>query len=150
MVFHWSLSDRKSPQVSRTLLSILAIFNNVVVWMVSTGPPTSMSYYYYYWYYYYYYYCIVDSAKISCEAALHRILSWNQINYICYKNVFDFWKYIVLDFYLYFHLKLLDLHQHTHTHMYVFIHTIFHNNMLLLLVLFYCQDINLNAEDKLI
>ena len=34
MVFHWSFSDSKSPQVSRTLLSILAILNNVVVWMV--------------------------------------------------------------------------------------------------------------------
>ena len=41
MVFHWSLSDSKSPHVSRTLLSILAILNNVVVWMVSTRPPTS-------------------------------------------------------------------------------------------------------------
>ena len=36
MVFHWSLSDSKSPQVSRILLSILAVFNNAVVWMVST------------------------------------------------------------------------------------------------------------------
>ena len=43
MVFHWRLSDSKSPQVSRTLLSILAVFNNVVVWMVSTRPPTSKS-----------------------------------------------------------------------------------------------------------
>ena len=43
MVFHWSLSDSKSPQVSRTLLSILAVLNNVVVWMVSTHPPTSKS-----------------------------------------------------------------------------------------------------------
>ena len=33
-VFHWSLSDSKSPQVSRTLLSILAVLNNTVVWMV--------------------------------------------------------------------------------------------------------------------
>ena len=41
--FHWSLSDSKSPQVSRTLLSILAIHNNVVVWMVSTRLPTSKS-----------------------------------------------------------------------------------------------------------
>ena len=41
MVLHLSLSDSKSPQVSRTLLSILAIFNNVVVWMVSTCLPTS-------------------------------------------------------------------------------------------------------------
>ena len=43
MVFHWSLSDSKSPQVSRTILSILAVLNNVVVWMVSTRPPTSKS-----------------------------------------------------------------------------------------------------------
>ena len=43
MVLHWSLSNSKSPQVSRTLLSILAILNNVVVWMVSTHPPTSKS-----------------------------------------------------------------------------------------------------------
>ena len=39
MVFHWSLSDSKSPQVSRTLFSILAIINNAVVWMVSTRSP---------------------------------------------------------------------------------------------------------------
>ena len=43
MVFHWRLSDSKSPQVSRTLLSILAVFNNDVVWMISTRPPTSKS-----------------------------------------------------------------------------------------------------------
>ena len=43
MVFHWRLSDSKSPQVSRTLLSILAVFNNAVIWMVSIRPPTSKS-----------------------------------------------------------------------------------------------------------
>ena len=43
MVFHWSLSDSKSPQVTRILLSILAVLNNAVVWMVSTRPPTSKS-----------------------------------------------------------------------------------------------------------
>ena len=36
MVFLWILSDNKSPQVSRTFLCILAIFNNALVWMVST------------------------------------------------------------------------------------------------------------------
>ena len=30
-------------QVSRTLLSILAVLNNIVAWMVSTAPPTSKS-----------------------------------------------------------------------------------------------------------
>ena len=43
MVLHWSLSDSKSPQVSRTLLSIMAVLNNVVAWRVSTRPPTSKS-----------------------------------------------------------------------------------------------------------
>ena len=41
MVSHWSLSDIKSPQVSRTLLGIL---NNAVVWMVSTRPIISKSF----------------------------------------------------------------------------------------------------------
>ena len=36
MVSHWSLRDNKSPQVSRTLLSILADLNNTVVWLVTT------------------------------------------------------------------------------------------------------------------
>ena len=43
MVFHWSLSDRKSPQISRTRLRILAVLNNAVVLKVSTRPPTSKS-----------------------------------------------------------------------------------------------------------
>ena len=43
MVFHWILYESKSPQVSRTLLSILAVLNSAVVWTVSTRPPTSKS-----------------------------------------------------------------------------------------------------------
>ena len=43
MVFHWNLSDSKSPQVSRTRLSILAVLSNAVVWIVSTRPPISKS-----------------------------------------------------------------------------------------------------------
>ena len=43
MVFHGSLSDSKSPQISSTPLSILAVLNNVVVCMVSPHPPTSKS-----------------------------------------------------------------------------------------------------------
>ena len=43
MVFHWSLSDSKFPQVSRTLLNILAVLNNVVVWIISTRLPTFKS-----------------------------------------------------------------------------------------------------------
>ena len=44
MVFHWSLSDSKSTQVSRTRLSILAVLSNAVVWIVSSRPPTSKSF----------------------------------------------------------------------------------------------------------
>ena len=41
MILHWSLSDNKSPQVSRIFFSILAILNNTVVWMVSIRPLIS-------------------------------------------------------------------------------------------------------------
>ena len=43
MVFHWGLSDNKSPQVSRTLLSIMAVLNNAVVWTVTSRPLISKS-----------------------------------------------------------------------------------------------------------
>ena len=43
MVFHWSFSDSKSPQVSRAILTILADLNNIVVWMFSTRPSLSIS-----------------------------------------------------------------------------------------------------------
>ena len=41
MVFHWSLKHRKSPQVSRTLLSIQDHLNNSVVWTVSNRSVIS-------------------------------------------------------------------------------------------------------------
>ena len=44
MVFHWSLSDSKSPQVSRTRVRILAVLSNAVVRIVSNCPPTSKSF----------------------------------------------------------------------------------------------------------
>ena len=44
MVLHWSLSDSKSPQVSRTRLRILAVLSNAVVWIVFTRPPISKSF----------------------------------------------------------------------------------------------------------
>ena len=43
MVSYWSLCDRQSRQVFRTLLSILAYLNNSVVWMISTHPLISKS-----------------------------------------------------------------------------------------------------------
>ena len=39
MVFHWRLSDSKSPHVSRTLLSTMANLNNAAVWMVPARLP---------------------------------------------------------------------------------------------------------------
>ena len=44
MIFHWSLSDSKSPQVSCTLLSIMADLSNAVVWVVSSRPFISKFY----------------------------------------------------------------------------------------------------------
>ena len=43
MVFHWSLSDSKSPKISRTLLNVLDDLNNAVAWRVSTRPLISKS-----------------------------------------------------------------------------------------------------------
>ena len=43
MVFHWILSDSKSPQVSGTILSILAVLTNAVVWMFSSRSSNSKS-----------------------------------------------------------------------------------------------------------
>ena len=43
MVFHWSLSDSKCPQVSRTRLRILAVLSNAVIWIVPIRSPTSKS-----------------------------------------------------------------------------------------------------------
>ena len=42
--FYWSLSDSKSPHISRTLLSILADLNNKVVRIVSVRPLISNSF----------------------------------------------------------------------------------------------------------
>ena len=43
MVFYYSLRDRKSPQMFRTRLSILADLNNAVVCIDSTRPLISDS-----------------------------------------------------------------------------------------------------------
>ena len=43
MILQWSLSDSKSPQVSRTHLRFLAVLSNAVVWIVSTCLPISKS-----------------------------------------------------------------------------------------------------------
>ena len=47
--FHWSTSDSKCPQLSRTLLSILASLCRVVVWMVSIFLQVSSSSSFFFW-----------------------------------------------------------------------------------------------------
>ena len=44
MIFHRSLSDSKSSQVSRTFLSILADLIMAVIWMITVHPPISNSF----------------------------------------------------------------------------------------------------------
>ena len=44
MVYHWSLSDSQSLQISRTFLNILTDLNNAVSWIVSTRPFISKSF----------------------------------------------------------------------------------------------------------
>ena len=41
VVFHFSLSDQNSLQISWILFSILANFNRAIVWIVSIHPPNS-------------------------------------------------------------------------------------------------------------
>ena len=41
--FHWNLSDKKSPQISRTVFIVLAGFSNAVIWMVFTHSRISKS-----------------------------------------------------------------------------------------------------------
>ena len=43
MVFHWSLSESKSPHISRTLFSILVILNNALILIVFTRLRTTKS-----------------------------------------------------------------------------------------------------------
>ena len=43
MAFQWSLSDRKCPQVYKSIISILVDLKNNVVLMVWARPPISKS-----------------------------------------------------------------------------------------------------------
>ena len=43
MAFHWIFSESKSLQVSKTLLWILAVLSNAVIWIVSIRQPISKS-----------------------------------------------------------------------------------------------------------
>ena len=109
MGFHWSLSDSKSPQVSRTRLSILAVRSNAVFWVVSTRLLTSKSsrpfnnplvtvpnapitigtivtfmfhsfYYYYYYYYLQFIQCFLDFALPLKKLFTVRLRSPNILN----------------------------------------------------------------------
>ena len=47
VIFHWSLSDSKSPQVSKTSLRILVYLNDAVVWMVSVLPDIQFLFFFF-------------------------------------------------------------------------------------------------------
>ena len=80
MVFHWSLSDSKSPQIFRTLLSILAVLYNVVVWIIII--------------------IIIIIVIIICSSIIStlRMITWNQK--IAFKLIFvldkNTWNYITM------------------------------------------------------
>ena len=67
MVFHWSLSDNLSPQVSRTFPSILVDLSNVVAWIVSTRPLITK----------------------SSSLLTNHLVTTKSINYNWYKHHFD-------------------------------------------------------------
>ena len=80
MVLHWSLSDSKSLQVTRTRLRILAVLNNAVVWIVSTRPPISYYYYYHHYYYpynYYYFYLFLFFLNPCKIFGLALVFHWS-------------------------------------------------------------------------
>ena len=91
-----SLSHIKSPQVSRTFLSILAVLNDVILWIVTTRYLISKSsspfnnplvtvpkalitigvnYYYYYYYYYWEFFTSVIPDSFPLEFEWHYISS---------------------------------------------------------------------------
>ena len=87
MIIHRSLSDNKSPQISRTLLNILTDINHSVVWMASILPLISCSN------------CLlskplgtVPSAPITIGIMFHRLLvlcqdrSTSLISFIFYRR----------------------------------------------------------------
>ena len=43
MVSQWSLNDSKSPKEIRSIISIMAVLKNVVVWIVASRPLISKS-----------------------------------------------------------------------------------------------------------
>ena len=131
MAFHWSLSESKSPQVSVTLLSILAVLNSAVVWMVSTRSPTSKSSspfnnplvtvwkssnHDWYNHYYYYYYCLEKFTihSLSLCISVDKLHEFSEMKYsffscnfyICFSNLLKFIS-LLLKIYQYNILKWL-------------------------------------------
>ena len=103
MVFRWSLSDGKSPRISRIVLGILADLNNSIVCIVPARPLISSSsrslthplrivpciqitigisttfMFHGYYYYYYYYTPLEFFASVSADG-FSREFDWQQVS----------------------------------------------------------------------
>ena len=93
MVFHKSLSDNKSYQVSMNLFSILANLNNAVFGLFTLGPLISK---YFYPFYQFFEYCTKSTIKnwykrhfhvsqyfqFLCKVQVHSIFSLFQFHYV--------------------------------------------------------------------
>ena len=90
MVFHWSLSDSKSLQVSWNHLSILANLSNAVVWIVSNCPLISNS-----------------SSLCMRPFMIQWIIIPTQISlvlyYLCANLLYSFISYFVIDHFVFCH-----------------------------------------------
>ena len=61
MVLHWSLSDNKSPQVSRTRVRNLAVLSNAVVWIV-------------FFFFFFFFFLLLLLLLLFLESFLHQFL----------------------------------------------------------------------------
>ena len=77
VVFHWSLPDSKSRQVSRTLLSTLAGLNNAVLLIVSTISLISKSPSHYFWRLFQVYHFQLVLLSLSCSTAF--LVFWQSL-----------------------------------------------------------------------
>ena len=87
MVFHWKLSDSKSPRVFRTFLSILVDLGNVVAWIVSARPrfPTFSVPLSSLWRSFWVHQLLLVSRPISCS-----IVFWSSLARSKYLSLFSF------------------------------------------------------------
>ena len=103
MISHWNLSDIKSPQISKTLLSFLVDLKNSVVWIVSALPLISNS--------------SRPCAKPSVTILSALIYYYNYYYYIIHFTSFDANSclYIYIKYIFWKHFKRVWAHFFTHS-----------------------------------